>query len=106
MTKQKNRFALNPGADPADRIGFFRTSSDAMLEQFELARMNSAANYAKQLNELIRLASDDLADARVARIVRENRKALLKAPMPAMEIMADLVPLLPEAPKKKPAKRR
>jgi hypothetical protein len=107
MAKQKNRFTLDPAADPADRIGFFRSCSDAMLQQFELARLSSAANYAKQLNELIRRAAEELADARVARLVMENRKALMKAPAstPAMEIMADLVPMLPEAPKK-PARRR
>jgi hypothetical protein len=104
MTKQKNRFALDPGADPSDRIGFFRTCSDAMLQQFELARLSSAANYAKQLNEIIRRAAEELADARVARIVRENRKTLMKAPAstPAMEIMADLVPMLPEPEPKRP----
>jgi hypothetical protein len=104
MTKPKNPFLAVPGTDPVDLIGYLRTCSDPMLEQFEMARLSTAANLSRQLNVTIQRAVNDLAEAMLARTVREHRKAVLKAPAKptgAQEIMADLVQLLPPAVKQK-----
>lgn len=98
MTKPKNPFLAVPGTDPVDLIGYLRTCSDPMLEQFEMARLSTAANLSKQLNVTMQRAVNDLAEALLARTVREHRKAVLKAPAKptgAQEIMADLAQLLP-----------
>lgn len=101
MTKHKQLAIAEEGKDMADMIGYLRSCSDAMLQQFEMARLNTSANLTKDLSHIMQQAVTDLAEALLARTLLEHRKTLVKvsaAPFQsAQEIMADLVPMLPEA---------
>jgi hypothetical protein len=103
--RRKSLALAEEGKETVDLIGYLRSCSDPMLEQFELARLSTSQNLMKDLNHIMQRAVNDLGEALLARTLREHRKALAKQSVPfqsAQEIIAELMPALPHAPRSTP----
>lgn len=108
MTKRKQIIPARSGRETADAvmgdlIAYMRTCSDSMLEQFEMARLNTSANLVKDLNHIMQRAVNDLGEALLARTLREHRKAALAKARAgssgsAHDIIADVAALIPALP--------
>lgn len=63
--------------EPQSVIEYLRTASPAQLMDFEMSRLNEAANLKKQLADTFERIFEVMSDARLARMLMEHRKQLL-----------------------------
>ena len=59
---------------PSPSLSYFLTASDASLESFELARLNSASNLRKELNDVVEEWVEAEVQARMARLIRQGAR--------------------------------
>jgi hypothetical protein len=71
MRKKKSEI-VEP--QPGSVLEYLRTASPALLEAFELDRLNRVANLEKGLRAMLDEMVKEMAEASLARMLREHRK--------------------------------
>ena len=72
-----------PQPEPEQRelssvLEYLRSAPPALLEAFELSRLNHIANMREELSSILERMAHEMAEARLARLLLEHRRDLLQ----------------------------
>ena len=95
-TKRSNLEKSRPGPGIGSVIEYLQTASPALLQEFELHRLNHVANMQREVAALLERITEERAEARLARFLLEYGKTLVKsrnaaALSPVAETIAELI---------------